>query len=50
MVDKLYEAAAAGVPVDLLVRGNCSLVTTQPELGGHLRIRGIIDSLYTLSS
>lgn len=43
MVDKLYEAAAAGVPVDLLVRGNCSLVTTHPALGANLRIRSIID-------
>lgn len=43
MVDKLYEAAAAGVPVDLLVRGNCSLVCDQPQLGGRLRVVGIID-------
>ncbi len=43
MVEKLYEAAAAGVPVDLLVRGNCSLVTDQPRLGGHLRVTAIID-------
>lgn len=27
MVKKLYEAAEKGVPVDLLVRGNCSLFT-----------------------
>ena len=43
MVDKLYEAAAAGVPVDLLVRGNCSLVCDQPQLGGRLHVVGIID-------
>ena len=30
MVRKLYEASASGVPVDLLVRGNCSLVTGIP--------------------
>lgn len=43
MVKKLYEAAEKGVPVDLLVRGNCSLFTDLPELNGNLRIHGIID-------
>ncbi len=43
MVRKIYEAAAAGVPVQLLVRGNCSLVTGQASLGGRLKIVGIID-------
>lgn len=43
MVRKLYEAAERGVPVDLLVRGNCSLFTELQELNGNLRIRGIID-------
>ena len=43
IVKKLYEAAAAGVKVRLLVRGNCSLVTTLPELGGNLEVHGIID-------
>ena len=36
-------AAAAGVKVDLLVRGNCSLVSNQPHLGGNMRINAIID-------
>ena len=43
MVDKIYEAASSGVPVDLLVRGNCSLVPDQPQLGGRLKVIGIID-------
>ena len=43
MVKKIYEAAAAGVKVDLLVRGNCSLVPSLPELGGNLRVNAIID-------
>lgn len=43
MVDKIYEAASSGVPVDLLVRGNCSLVPDQPQLGGRLKVVGIID-------
>ena len=40
---KLYEASAAGVEVDLLVRGNCSLVTGIPGKSDHIRIHGIID-------
>ena len=43
MVAKLYEAAAAGVRIDLLVRGNCSLVTGNLPERSHLRICGIID-------
>lgn len=43
MVKKLYEASANGVPVDLLVRGNCSLMTGIPGLGDTIRINGIID-------
>ena len=43
VVNKIYAAAKAGVRVDALVRGNCSLVTTLPELGGNLRVVGIID-------
>ena len=43
MVDKIYEAASSGVPVDLLGRGNCSLVPDQPQLGGRLKVIGIID-------
>ena len=30
MVKKLYEASAAGVPIDIVLRGNCSLVTGIP--------------------
>lgn len=43
VVKRLYEAAAAGVKVDLLVRGNCSLVTNLPHLGGNMRVNAIID-------
>lgn len=43
MVDKIYEAASSGVPVDLLVRGNCSLIPGQAQLGGRLKVIGIID-------
>lgn len=43
MVRMLYEASANGVPVDLLVRGNCSLVTGIPGLSDNIRIHAIID-------
>ncbi len=43
VVAKIYEAAASGVKVDLLVRGNCSLKTDIPELNNNLKIVGIID-------
>ena len=39
----LILVGAAGVKVDLLVRGNCSLVPSLPELGGNLRVNAIID-------
>ena len=43
MVQKLYEASAAGVEIDLLVRGNCSLITGIEGVSDHIHIRGIID-------
>lgn len=43
MVDKLYEASQNGVRIDLLVRGNCSLITGIPGVSDNIRINGIID-------
>lgn len=43
IVAKIYEAAVAGVKIDLVVRGNCSLKTDMPELNGNLKVVGIID-------
>lgn len=43
MVDKLYEASEAGVDIDLVVRGNCSLITGIPNLSTNIWIHGIID-------
>ncbi len=43
IVDKLYKAAAAGVKVDIIIRGNCSLVPTCGKAAGNLRCIGIID-------
>lgn len=44
IVEKLYEAAAAGVRVEMLVRGNSSLVTTEnSKRGENIGLVGIID-------
>lgn len=43
LIALLYEAASAGVDMDFLVRGNCSLVTEQELGSGRIRINGIID-------
>ena len=42
-VEKLYEASTAGVQVELVVRGNCSLVTGVPGISENIHINGIID-------
>ncbi len=43
MVRKLYEASAHGVPIDLIVRGNCSLMTGIRGVSETIHITGIID-------
>lgn len=43
IISKLYEASSNGIPVDLIVRGNCSLVTGVPGFSDTIRINGIID-------
>ena len=43
MVAKLYEASQAGVTVDILLRGNCSLVPGVAGLSDNIRAVGIID-------
>ena len=43
MIDKLYEASEAGVRIDLLVRGNCSIITGIGGVSENIRIVGIID-------
>lgn len=42
MVQKIYEAVEAGVKVEALVRGNCSLVDSD-DFDGRLKVVGIID-------
>lgn len=43
LIQKLYEASTAGVQTDLVIRGNCSLVTGIPGVSDNIRINGIID-------
>ena len=43
LIEKLYDAAGAGVKIKLLVRGQLSMVTTQPKLKGNIEIVGIVD-------
>jgi len=43
IIRKLYQASCAGVKIDILVRGNCSLKTNVHHLSDHIRCVGIID-------
>ena len=43
MVAKLYQASKAGVKVDIVIRGNCSLVPGIPKLSDNIHCVGIID-------
>lgn len=43
LIEKLYEASTAGVQVELVVRGNCSIVTGVQGVSEHIHINGIID-------
>lgn len=43
IVKKIYDASKAGVKIDLIVRGTCSVVPGVPKLSENIRIISIID-------
>ncbi|MHB9054580.1 MAG: RNA degradosome polyphosphate kinase [Paludibacteraceae bacterium] len=43
IIEKLYDAAEAGVKIKMVVRGQLSMVATQPKLHGNIEVVGIVD-------
>jgi polyphosphate kinase len=43
MIAELYDASAAGVPIDIIVRGICRLIQGVPGQSDTIRLRSILD-------